>query len=108
MHNPISYSAANFFVLKLRLSVCLSVCLKAQLLRCQESNAPVYDSFRDFKRVFDSMHGNTLWCMLKHYGISVKIMSIIKLLYSYAKSSVICVNYLSEVFPIYLVLNKGV
>jgi hypothetical protein len=41
----------------------------------------VYLHFIDFEKAFDSVHQETMWRILKSYGIPGKVVSIIKSLY---------------------------
>ena len=55
--------------------------LRQILEQCQEWKTPCYVNFIDFEKAFDSIHRESLWCILRHYGISCKIVAIIKMLY---------------------------
>ena len=57
-------------------------------------------NFIDFEKAFDSMHRESLWCILRHYGIPCKIVTIIKMLYEGFKAKVICGQNLTEEFDI--------
>lgn len=50
-----------------------------------EWQAPLVINFIDFQKAFDSIHSESLWTMT-YYGISAKIIRIIKNLYDNAKS----------------------
>lgn len=39
---------------------------------------PLYVNFIDFKKAYDSIHRNTLWKIVKAYGVPEKIVSLIK------------------------------
>ena len=47
-----------------------------------EWQAPLYLNFVDFRRAFDSIHRESLWNIMKWYGIPDKFIQIIKLLHS--------------------------
>ena len=64
--------------------------LRHILEQCQEWKTPCYVNFIDFEKAFDSIHRESLWCILRHYGIPCKIVTIIKMLYEAFKSKVIC------------------
>ena len=51
-------------------------------------NAPLYANFIDFEKAFDSIHQDSLWKILRHYGIPSKLVNVIKMLYSDFKSQV--------------------
>ena len=46
-----------------------------------EWNSPLYINFIDYKKAFDSVDRRALWKLLRHYGVSGKIVSIIKCIY---------------------------
>lgn len=41
-----------------------------------EWNSPLYINFVDYEKAFDSLHRETLWKLLRHYGVPTKIVSI--------------------------------
>ena len=43
-----------------------------------EWNSSLYVNFVDFLKAFDSLHRDTLWQLLRHYGIPAKLTRIIK------------------------------
>lgn len=43
-----------------------------------EWNSPLYINFVDFEKAFDSVDRDTLWKLLRHYGMPVKIVNIIR------------------------------
>jgi len=43
-----------------------------------EWNSPLYINCVDYDRAFDSINRDTLWKLLTHYGISNKLVSLIK------------------------------
>ena len=49
--------------------------------QAKEWNSTVYANFIDFERAFDSIHRETLWRILRHYGIPSKVVNIISMLY---------------------------
>ena len=54
-----------------------------------EWNAPLCIGFIDFKKAFDSLHHSTLWKILRHYGLSQKIVDIISIPYQNFECSVV-------------------
>ena len=80
---------------------------KQILEQCHEWNTLVSANFIDFEKAFDSVHQESLWAILRYYGISTKIVSLIKLLYSDLKSKVICGHCLSEEFEVNTGVNQG-
>ena len=45
-----------------------------------EWNAPLCIGFKNFKKAFDSIHHETLWKILRHYGLPQKIVDLISVL----------------------------
>ena len=74
--------------------------LRHILEQCQEWKTPCYVNFIDFEKAFDGIHRESLWCILRHYGIPCKIVTILKMLYEGFKSKVICGQNLTEEFDI--------
>ena len=72
--------------------------LRQILEQCQEWNTPFYANFVDFEKTFDIIHRESLWRILRHYGIPPKIVSIIKLLHCDFRTKVMCGQYLTEDF----------
>ena len=64
----------------------------------------LYANFIDFEKAFDSIHRDSLWKILRHYGMPSKLVNVIKMFYSDFKSQVICNAALTEVFSV----TKGV
>ena len=54
-----------------------------------EWQSSVYVNFIDFEKAFDSVHQDSLWQILRFYGIPNKIVKIIRSLYEDAECSVI-------------------
>jgi len=51
--------------------------LKNIIEQCIEWKSPLYINFIDFKKAFDSIHRETLWTILRSYGVSGKIVTLI-------------------------------
>ena len=81
--------------------------LRQILEQCQEWKTPCYVNFIDFEKAFDSIHRESLWCILRHYGIPCMIVTIIKMLYEGFKSKVICGQNLTEEFDIKTGVKQG-
>ena len=43
-----------------------------------EWNSPLYINFIDYENAFDSVDRETMWKVLRHYGVSKKIISLIR------------------------------
>ena len=54
-----------------------------------EWNSNIYMIFVDFQKALDSIHRETLWRIMKLYGIPDKIINIIKALYRNTRVAVI-------------------
>jgi hypothetical protein len=52
--------------------------LKNIIEQCIEWKSPLYINFIDFKKAFDSIHRETLWTILRSYGVPDKIVTLIK------------------------------
>ena len=48
--------------------------------QCLEWNAPVFFNFVDLRKAFESFHRDTLWAVIRHYGLPQKV-SLMKLFY---------------------------
>ena len=46
--------------------------------QCTEWQRKLYINFVDFEKAFDSIHRNSLWKILRHYGIPQEIVSTIQ------------------------------
>jgi exonuclease III len=61
---------------------------------------PLFVTFIDFKKAFDSIDRDMMFAILRHYGIPQKIVSAIRVLYDDSKSRVYVDGQLSEPFDI--------
>ena len=55
---------------------------------CPEWQRKLYINFVDFEKAFDSIHRNSLWKILRHYGIPQEIVSTIQSFYNNFKCRV--------------------
>ena len=81
--------------------------LRQILEQSKEWNAPLYANFIDFEKAFDSIHRDSLWKILRHYGIPSKLVNIIKMLYSDFRSRVICNTVLTDAFRVTTGVKQG-
>ena len=56
--------------------------------QCAEWQRQLYVNFVDFEKAFDSIHRESLWSILRHYGIPTKLVQTIKSFYSNFRCSV--------------------
>ena len=68
--------------------------LQQIIKQCQEWKTLCYVYFIDFEKAFDGIHRESLWCILRHYGIPCKIVTIINMLYEGFKTKVTCDQHL--------------
>ena len=52
--------------------------LRIILEQTLEWNSSIYVNFIDFEKAFDSVDWNTLWKLLRHYGVPEKITALIR------------------------------
>ena len=81
--------------------------LRQILEQSKEWNIPLYINFIDLERAFDSIHRESLWKILRHYGVPAKLVRVIAMLYSDFKSQVICDSELTEAFNVSTGVNQG-
>ena len=72
-----------------------------------EWNCPLYINVIDFKKAFDSIHHDTLWKILRSYGVPLKIVSLIETFYNHFECSVILNNTSSEWFTVKSGVRQG-
>ena len=72
-----------------------------------EWNSPLYINFIDYEKAFDSVDRETLWKLLRHYGIPEKITSLIKCIYKDMNCKVNHAGQLSESFEVKTGVRQG-
>jgi len=66
----------------------------------QNEQIPLFITFIDFKKAFDSIDRDMMFAILRHYGIPEKIVSAIRALYDNSKSQVYVNGQFSEPFDV--------
>ena len=74
--------------------------LRIILEQSLEWNSSVYVNFIDYKKASDSVDRDTLWQIMRHYGISEKFISLIKATYEGMSCKVVQGDQLSETFEV--------
>jgi hypothetical protein len=72
-----------------------------------EWSTPLYINFIDYEKAFDSVDRETLWKLLKHYGIPDKLIYIIKNSYQETSCRVSHAGQLSESFEVKTGVRQG-
>jgi hypothetical protein len=81
--------------------------LRQILEQSAEWKTALYATFIDFEKAFDSLHRDSLWKIMRHYGISQKLVNVTKLLYNDFKSAVIHENTLTDTFEVKTGVKQG-
>ncbi|KAK3545686.1 hypothetical protein QTP70_010891 [Hemibagrus guttatus] len=81
--------------------------LRQILEQSHEWNSPLYLVFVDFEKAFDSLQRDSLWKILRHYGIPKKLVTIIQDLYKNFECRVIHNNELTEPFNVHTGVKQG-
>ncbi|KAI0215988.1 hypothetical protein LSAT2_031965, partial [Lamellibrachia satsuma] len=74
--------------------------LRQILEQSTEWNSTIYIAFIDFEKAFDSLHRESLWRILRHYGIPQKMVNVIKILYTDVQCQVACNIHMSDSFSV--------
>ena len=72
-----------------------------------EWNSTIYMNFVDFEKAFDSVHQDSLWKIMKAYGIPDKIIKMVQLLYENNECMVTDNGQQSEWFRIKTGVKQG-
>ena len=81
--------------------------LRIILEQSLEWNSPLYVNFIDYEKAFDSVDRESLWKLLRHYGVPTKITSIIKNSYEGLKCRVIHRGHPTEAFQVRTGVRQG-
>ena len=77
------------------------------LEQSQEWNSPLYAVFVDFEKTFDSLHRESLWKILRNYGIPQKLVKVIQFPNENFECRVIHNNLLTEPFWVKTGVKQG-
>ena len=72
-----------------------------------EWNSPLYINFIDYEKAFDSVDRETLWKLLRHYGIPEKFVSLIRCTYEGMSCRVAHAGQLSDSFEVKTGVRQG-
>ena len=72
-----------------------------------EWNSPLYVNFIDYEKAFDSVDRETLWKLLRHYGVPQKIISLIRCTYQEMSSRIAHAGQLSDSFEVKTGVRQG-
>ena len=72
-----------------------------------EWQSSLYVCFVDFEKAFDSVDRQSIWNILRHYGVPEKIVNTIRLLYEGFSCQVIHDGRLSEEFAVTTGVRQG-
>ena len=75
--------------------------------QCLEWNTPLFINFVDFRKAFDSVYRDSLWKILRHYGIPQKIVTIISKFYDHFECNVILNGTFSDSFLVKSGVRQG-
>ena len=79
----------------------------SQFLNRQRNCATLYIHFVDFEKAFDSIHRDSLWIIMRQYGIPTKMVQMVKALYEDFQCSVIDEGGTTEWFPVMTGVKQG-
>ena len=72
-----------------------------------EWNSPLYINFIDYEKAFDSVDRETMWKLLRHYGVPKKIISIIRCTFQDMSCKIAHAGQLSESFEVKTGVRQG-
>ena len=73
----------------------------------RKENKKLYCSFVDFKKCFDYVYRNGIWCKLIQQGVSSKMVKMLQSMYNSVKSCVRVNGVLSDYFDSYMGVKQG-
>ena len=72
-----------------------------------EWNSSLYINFVDYEKAFDSVDRNTLWKLLRHYGVPTKLVNLIKNTYEGMSCRVVHEGQLTDSFGVKTGVRQG-
>ena len=72
-----------------------------------EWNSPLYISFIDYEKAFDSVARETMWKLLRHCGVPKKIISLIRCTFQDMSCKIAHAGQLSESFEVKTGVQQG-
>ena len=81
--------------------------LRITLEQSVEWNSPLCVSFTDYEKAFENLDRQSLWKLLRHYGVPEKITSIIRNSYSRMTCTVVCGRQLTDAFQVNTGVRQG-
>nr|KAG5710957.1 hypothetical protein BaRGS_013691 [Batillaria attramentaria] len=72
-----------------------------------EWNSPLYINFVDYEKAFDSVDRETLWKLLRHYGVPTKLVNLIKNSYDGMTCRIIHGGQLTDSFHVKTGVRQG-
>jgi len=72
-----------------------------------EWQCPLYTTFVDFEKAFDSIDRDTIWRLMQHYGFPPKFIQIIKQLYEDSTCQIIHNGKLTDPFKVKTGVRQG-
>lgn len=81
--------------------------LRIILEQSTEWNSPLYIHFVDYEKAFDSVHRKNLWQLLRHYGIPIKLTSLIKNSYEGMTCRVAHGGHFTKIFAVRTGVRQG-
>ena len=81
--------------------------LRIILEQSLEWNSPLYVNFIDYEKAFDSVERQTLWRLLRHYGVPEKITNIIRRSYEGMTCRIVHSRQLTDAFEVRTGVRQG-
>ena len=81
--------------------------LRVILEQSQEYKSPLYVTFIDFEKAFDSLDREVLWKLMQYYGIPAKLTNIIRNTYKGMECRVLHEGQLTEPFKVTTGVRQG-